>query len=68
MLQKRNFGSFQYMVDVGVPQEDVAWLRSIAGTPIAQLTAVADRVKRIQELAYDCLLSASHPEPHPAYQ
>lgn len=68
MLQNPNLGSFQYMVDVGVPQEDVVWLRSIAGTPSAQLTAVAARIKRIQEMAYQCLLSASLTAPQPAYQ
>jgi hypothetical protein len=68
MLQNPNLGSFQYMVDVGVPQDDVVWLRSIAGTPSAQLTPVASRIKRIQEMAYQCLLLVSLPESQPAYQ
>ena len=68
MLQNPNLGSFQYMVDVGVPQEDVVWLRSIAGTPSAKLTPVAARIKRIQEMAYQRLLSASLTASRPAYQ
>lgn len=68
MLHSPNLGSFQYMVDVGVPQEDVVWLRSIAGTPSANLTAVAARIKRIQDMAYQRLLSASMTAPQPAYQ
>jgi hypothetical protein len=68
MLQKPDFGPFQYMVDVGVPQEDVVWLRSIAGTPSAQLTAAAARIERIQETAFQCLVSASLPAPQPAYR
>lgn len=68
MLKNPNLGSFQYMVDVGVPQEDVVWLRSIAGTPSAKLTPVAARIKRIQEMAYQRLLSASLTVPQPAYQ
>jgi len=68
MLQNPNLGSFQYMVDVGVPQEDVVWLRSIAGTPSAKLTPVAARIKRIQDMAYQRLLSVSMSGPQPAYQ
>lgn len=68
MSQNPNLGSFQYMVDVGVPQEDVNWLRSIAGTPSARLTTVAARIKRIQDMAYQGLLSASLPGSQPAYQ
>ena len=68
MSQNPNLGSFQYMVDVGVPQDDVVWLRSIAGTPSAQLTPVAARIKRIQETAYQCLLLVSLPQSQPAYQ
>lgn len=68
MLQSPNLGSFEYMVEVGVPQEDVLWLRSIAGTPSAHLTAVAARIKRIQDKAYQGLLLASRLAPQPAYQ
>lgn len=45
MLQS-NLGSFQYMVDVGVPQEDVAWLQRIANTPGARFTMAAARISQ----------------------
>jgi isocitrate dehydrogenase kinase/phosphatase len=61
MSQNSNLGSFQYMVDVGVPQEDVAWLRRIAGTPGARLTDAAARIRKIQDQAFEGLLSASAP-------
>lgn len=60
MLQS-NLGSFQYMVDVGVPQEDVAWLARIANTPGARFTAAATRIRRIQDQAFQGLLAASVP-------
>lgn len=59
MLQDKHLGSFQYMVDVGVPQEDVAWLRRIANTPGARLTEAAARIRSIQDRAYQGLISAS---------
>jgi hypothetical protein len=61
MSQNSNLGSFQYMVDVGVPPEDVAWLRRISGTPGARLTDAAARIRRIQDQAFEGLLSASAP-------
>jgi hypothetical protein len=60
MLQS-NLGSFQYMVDVGVPQEDVAWLQRIANTPGARFTMAAARIRRIQDQAFQGLLAASVP-------
>jgi hypothetical protein len=68
MLEKANLGSYQYMVDVGVPQEDVLWLRLIANTPSARMAHVAARIRRIQDQAYKGLLSASLPARQPAYQ
>jgi hypothetical protein len=68
MLQKANLGSFQYMVDLGVPQEDVAWLRRVANTPGARQTQVAARIRRIQDQAYDYLIAASTPAHQPACQ
>lgn len=68
MLQETNLGSFQYMVDVGVPQEDVAWLRRVANTPAVRVAAVAARIRGIQEQAYQCLLASSEPVQQTAYQ
>jgi hypothetical protein len=68
MSQNSNLGSFQYMVDVGVPQEDVAWLRRIAGTPGARLTDAAARIRKIQDQAFQGLLSVSAPAQQAAYR
>ena len=67
MLQS-NLGSFQYMVDVGVPQEDVAWLQRIANTPGAHFMAAAARIRRIQDQAFHGLLAASVPVQQPVCQ
>lgn len=68
MLQTTNLGSFQYMVDVGVPQEDVAWLRRVANTPGPRQTLVAARIRRIQDQVYERLIASSTPAHQPACQ
>jgi hypothetical protein len=67
MLQP-NLGSFQYMVDVGVPQEDVAWLQRIANTPGIHFTTAAARIRRIHDQAFQGLLKTSIPAQQPMCQ
>ena len=68
VMSQSNLGSFQYMVDVGVPQEDVAWLQRIANTPGVHFTAAAARIRRIQDQAFHGLLAASVPVQQPVCQ
>jgi hypothetical protein len=51
---------FQYMIDIGVPREEVNWLTLVASTPAVQLAAeVRARIKQIQDQAYRKLIEAS---------
>jgi hypothetical protein len=67
-MSQSNLGSFQYMVDVGVPQEDVAWLQHIANTPGVHFATAAARIRRIQDQAFRGLLAASVPVRQPVCQ
>lgn len=68
MSQDQSPEALQYMVDVGVPQEDVAWLQRIANTPSARFADAAARIRRIEEQAYQGLLSVSGVRQQPAYR
>lgn len=61
MSQATSPGSLQYMIDVGVPQDDVIWLQRIAKAPVAQDATVRERIARIHEKAYQGLLSFARP-------
>lgn len=68
MSQATSPGSLQYMIEVGVPQDDVTWLQRIANAPVAHDATVRERIARIHEKAYQGLLSFVRPADNSVLQ
>lgn len=68
MSQLSSLGSLQYMIDVGVPQDDVTWLQRVANSHAAQDAEVRKRIDRIHEQAYQGLISFGSPSNHAVLQ
>jgi len=54
-----NEESLCWMTEVGIPPEDVQYLRSMAAYGDHRIASVHARIKEIQEAAYDALLTVS---------
>lgn len=57
MSATQNQTSLQWMVEVGVPQADVAWLAQIAGSPHRHHPAMLKRVEEINDKAFKGLMA-----------
>lgn len=51
--------SLCWMTDVGIPPEDVQYLRTMAAYGGHRIESVRARIREIQEAAYEALLTAS---------
>lgn len=51
--------SLCWMTDVGIPPEDVQFLRTMSAYRHHKIASVCARIKAIQDAAYDALLTAS---------
>lgn len=60
-----NNKSLCWMTDVGIPPEDVQFLRAMAAYGNHRVASVQARIKAIQEAAYEALLNASMPTSLP---
>jgi len=56
-----NNESLCWMTEVGIPPEDVQYLRTMAANSSFRVASVRARIKEIQEAAYDALLIVSMP-------
>lgn len=54
-----NNESLCWMTEVGIPPEDVQYLRTMAAHANHGVASVRARIKEIQEAAYEALLTAS---------
>jgi hypothetical protein len=54
-----NEESLCWMTEVGIPPEDVLYLRTMAAYGGHRIASVRARIKEIQEAAYDALLTVS---------
>lgn len=54
-----NDESLCWMTEVGIPPEDVQYLRTMAAFSHHGIASVRARIKEIQEAAYDALLTVS---------
>lgn len=57
--------SLCWMTEVGIPPEDVQYLRAMAAFSNHGISSVRARIREIQEAAYDALLTASMPPSLP---
>jgi hypothetical protein len=51
--------SLSWMTEVGIPLEDVQYLRLMSTQGAQRIASVRARIKEIQEAAYDALLTVS---------
>jgi hypothetical protein len=54
-----NSESLCWMTEVGIPLEDVQYLRTMTAHGNHRIASVRARIKEIQEAAYDALLTVS---------
>ena len=54
-----NDDSLRWMAEVGIPPEDVQYLRTMAAYSNHGIASVRARIKEIQDAAYDALLTVS---------
>ena len=54
-----NDDSLRWMTEVGIPPEDVQYLRTMAAYSNHGIASVRARIKEIQDAAYDALLTVS---------
>lgn len=54
-----NNGSLGWMTEVGIPPEDVQYLRMMGAYRNHHIASVRARIKEIQDAAYDALLTVS---------
>ena len=60
-----NNESLCWMTEVGIPPEDVLYLRTMVAAGHHRIASVRARIKEIQEAAYNALLTVSMPPDLP---
>lgn len=54
--------SLLWMCDTGVSPDDVKWLQQVSANGALRISAVAGRIQRIQDVAYEGLLATIVPQ------